>query len=105
MKRDKKTSRKEDLFFSTSLRLLLRGHLHSPRYDLYTNPNHRGIVQLAAGAAYETSKYPNSYHLVEVSPSRGKARIFPRFWNQHKRNWAPDFNVFEAESGELNMVF
>lgn len=87
-----------------SVGLVLRGHLHEGRHDYRQSARHAGVLELAAGACYEASEYPNSYHLIEIwpdAPEQRRARIHPRFWNPSRREWQPDLNVFGGPSGEL----
>lgn len=84
--------------------LVLRGHLHDARYDYQQSPRHGGVLELAAGACYETSQYPNSYHVIEIRPdmpAERRARIYPRFWDHTRREWQADLNVFGGSWGEL----
>jgi hypothetical protein len=84
--------------------LVLRGHLHDARHDYRQSPRHDGVLELAAGACYESSQYPNSYHLIEIrpdAPAARRARVHPRFWDRTRRAWRPDLNVFGGPWGDL----
>jgi hypothetical protein len=84
--------------------LVLRGHLHDARHDHRQSPRHDGVLELAAGASYESSEYPNSYHLIEIrpdAPAARRARVHPRFWDRTRRAWRPDLNVFGGPWGDL----
>lgn len=83
-----------------SASLVLRGHLHDVRHTFTQSTHHGGVLELAAGACYESSRWPNSYHLVELFPWTGQARIHPRHWDPHRRGWQPDYNLFHASYGE-----
>jgi predicted MPP superfamily phosphohydrolase len=84
--------------------LVLRGHLHDPHFDYRQSPRHDGVLELAAGACYESSQHPNSYHLIEIrpdAPRERRARVHPRFWDRARRAWQADLNVFGGPAGEL----
>jgi predicted MPP superfamily phosphohydrolase len=84
--------------------LVLRGHLHDARYQHGQSPRHGGVLELAAGACYETSQVANSYHLIEIPPAPSgehRVRIHPRRWEPARREWRPDLNVFGGPFGEL----
>jgi hypothetical protein len=86
--------------------LVLRGHLHGARYDYRQSPHHDGVLELAAGACYESSQYSNSYHLIEIrpdAPSERRARVHPRCWDRARRAWQADLNLFRGPWGELPM--
>jgi predicted phosphodiesterase len=84
--------------------LILRGHLHEERHDYRESVRHGGVLELAAGACYESSEHPNSYHLVELwprAPRERRARVHVRHWDPTRRDWRPDLNAFGAPWGEL----
>ena len=84
--------------------LILRGHLHEERHDYRASARHGGLLELAAGACYETSEHANSYHLIELwpqAPRERRARVHVRYWNPARRDWQPDLNAFGAPWGEL----
>jgi hypothetical protein len=84
--------------------LILRGHLHEARHDYRQSARHDGVLELAAGACYETSEHPNSYHLVELwpaAPRERRARVHVRYWDPARRDWCPELNAFGAPWGEL----
>jgi hypothetical protein len=84
--------------------LILRGHLHEARHDYRQSVRHDGVLELAAGACYETSEHPNSYHLVELwpaAPRERRARVHVRSWDPARRDWRPELNAFGAPWGEL----
>jgi hypothetical protein len=84
--------------------LILRGHLHEERHDYRASARHGGVLELAAGACYESSEHPSSYHLVELwprSPQERRARVHVRHWDPARRDWRPDLNAFGAPWGEL----
>jgi predicted MPP superfamily phosphohydrolase len=84
--------------------LILRGHLHEERHDYRESVRHGGVLELAAGACYETSEHPNSYHLIELwprAPRERRARVHVRYWDPARRDWRPDLNAFGAPWGEL----
>mgnify|MGYP002777816044 CR=1 FL=1 len=81
--------------------LVLRGHLHDAGQQLVQGNAHGVVQELAAGAAYESSLLPNSYHLLEARPRAGTLRIRPRFWDVRRREWRADRNLFDAEVHEV----
>jgi hypothetical protein len=84
--------------------LILRGHLHEERHDYHASARHGGVLELAAGACYESSEHPSSYHLVELwprAPQERRARVHVRYWDPARRDWRPDLNAFGAPWGEL----
>jgi hypothetical protein len=84
--------------------LILRGHLHEERHDYRASARHGGVLELAAGACYESSEHPSSYHLVELwprAPQERRARVHVRYWDPTRRDWRPDLNAFGAPWGEL----
>jgi predicted MPP superfamily phosphohydrolase len=84
--------------------MVLRGHLHEPRYDYRESTRHAGLIELAAGACYETSQHPNSFHLIELrprAPKERRARIHVRYWDPARRDWRADRNAFDGDHGEL----
>jgi predicted MPP superfamily phosphohydrolase len=84
-----------------SASLVLRGHLHDTRHTFTQSTHHGGVLELAAGACYENSRWPNSYHLIELFPRSGRARIHPRYWDAHRRDWQPDHNLFGKTAAEM----
>jgi predicted MPP superfamily phosphohydrolase len=84
--------------------VVLRGHLHESRYDYRESTRHAGLIELAAGACYETSQHPNSYHLIELrprAPKQRRARIHVRYWDPARRDWRAERNAFDGDFGEL----
>lgn len=84
--------------------VVLRGHLHESRYDYRESTRHAGLIELAAGACYESSQHPNSYHLLELrprAPRPRRARIHVRYWDPARRDWRADRNAFDGDHGEL----
>jgi 3',5'-cyclic AMP phosphodiesterase CpdA len=82
--------------------IVLRGHLHEADHAMQSSPAHPGMIEIAAGATYETSRYSNAYHFITVRLDQKKVRIYPRHWDTQRRDWTADLNVFQAESGELS---
>ncbi len=84
--------------------VVLRGHLHESRYDYRESTRHAGLIELAAGACYESSQHPNSYHLLELrprAPRERRARVHVRYWDPARRDWRADRNAFDGDHGEL----
>ena len=83
--------------------VILRGHLHESAAIAYQAANHDSVIELAAGACYESSTLPNSYQLIELHTENRVLRHFPRFWNPAKRLWQAELNMHEGESGDYTM--
>lgn len=84
--------------------LVLRGHVHEAHHDYHQSVRHAGVLELAAGACYENSEHPNSYHLIELwprAPRERRARVHVRYWDPARRDWRPDHNVFGTAWAEL----
>lgn len=74
--------------------IVLRGHLHSEKaVEQKDHLNH--VVTLAAGSAYQGSKYPNGFQLIEVYAYDRKCRVIPYRWDSNKRRWHKSKDVFE----------
>lgn len=67
--------------------LLLRGHLHDPDYTLTTTPQHR-LIELPAGASYAGHRWPMSFQLVELDPTKARVRLYT--WHPAWDRWVPD---------------
>lgn len=71
--------------------LVLRGHLHEGEVALVRSPDpQRSCLELAAGCVYESSRYPNAFHWIELHPDPRRVRIRFRCWN--KGAWQVDRN-------------
>jgi predicted MPP superfamily phosphohydrolase len=77
--------------------IVLRGHLHVSSVDQILSSDHAGLVEIAAGACYESSRYPNAYSLIEVDPEAQEILVLPRVWNTRRRCWQADGNLFAGE--------
>lgn len=86
-----------------SSHILLRGHLHETRVEQISSSDHSGFVEIAAGACYETSRYPNEYHLIEADLRTREVRVRPRVWSSGRRAWQHDYNLFQGEVGRMQM--
>jgi predicted MPP superfamily phosphohydrolase len=82
-------------------RLVLRGHLHQAEGRAIHRPD-LAALELACGACYAGSKYPNAYHLVELdlharpsAPSMS-ARVHMRTWDGH--DWIADRNAYRGKA-------
>ena len=64
-------------------------------------PTHSDVVELAAGASYESSEAPLGYHLVTLNMNERKVLVHPRLWDKRRRDWIPDLNLFQGELGEF----
>jgi hypothetical protein len=65
--------------------------------DQILSSDHAGLVEIAAGACYESSRYPNAYSLIEVDPKAQEILVLPRVWNTRRRCWQADGNLFAGE--------
>ena len=83
--------------------LVLRGHLHEAEYVTQQSPMHGGVIEIAAGASYESSEYPNSYHFLAVDLDASKVRVYPRVWDKNRRDWTSDLNTFRGECGMFTL--
>jgi tetratricopeptide (TPR) repeat protein len=85
--------------------VLLRGHLHETDVEYAVTPN-GGMVQLAAGASYQTRLWPN--RAMYVTADATKLRVFPiRYEDTPTEIWTVDPSVFPdvAEyTGEVPLV-
>jgi tetratricopeptide (TPR) repeat protein/predicted phosphodiesterase len=85
--------------------VLLRGHLHETDVEYAATPN-GGMVQLAAGASYQTRLWPNRAMYVTVDAT--KLRIFPiRYEDTPTEIWTVDPSVFPDApeyTGEVALV-
>jgi hypothetical protein len=77
--------------------IVLRGHLHVSSVDQILSSDHAGLVEIAAGACYESSRYPNAYSLIEVDLEAQEIIVLPRVWNTRRRGWQADGNLFGGD--------
>ncbi|HET7502650.1 MAG TPA: metallophosphoesterase [Kofleriaceae bacterium] len=77
--------------------IVLRGHLHASSVDHILSSDHAGLVEIAAGACYESSRYPNAYSLIEADLNARQVLVLPRAWNPRRRCWQPDANLFGGD--------
>ncbi|MBC7975975.1 MAG: metallophosphoesterase [Myxococcales bacterium] len=73
--------------------IVLRGHLHVSSVEQIISSDHSGLVEIAAGACYESSRYPNAYSLIETNLKTRKVVVLPRVWNTRRRSWQADNNM------------
>lgn len=87
---------------SESVDVVLRGHLHET--DVHHVASHAGSnLMLAAGAAYNTSRWPNRALYVTVDGS--EARVYPiHYVDRPHRAWTLDTSVF-PRSADHTEVF
>lgn len=76
-------------------RLVLRGHLHQAEGRAIHRPD-LAALELACGACYAGSKYPNAYHLVELDLGAASARVHMRTWDGH--DWIADRNAYRGKA-------
>jgi len=77
--------------------IVLRGHLHVSSVEQIMSSDHAGLVEIAAGACYESSRYPNAYSLIEVDLKAREITVLPRIWNTRRRGWQADSNLFGGD--------
>jgi hypothetical protein len=79
--------------------ITLRGHLHQADGRAVRRPD-LAALELAAGASYAGSKYPNAYHLLEIDAVPGAppkaARVHMRRWDDH--DWLADRNAYRGHA-------
>lgn len=73
--------------------LVMRGHLHAADAWVDSRPDD-SFLEVAAGACYAGSKYPNSFQYLELDPILGKARLHLRIWDGH--DWVEDRNRYRG---------
>jgi tetratricopeptide (TPR) repeat protein/predicted phosphodiesterase len=79
----------------SSVDIVLRGHLHETEVEYITSVS-GGALHCAAGAAYQTRKWPNraAYCTLEG----GRLTVFPiRYEDQPREVWTVDPSLFPAE--------
>jgi len=77
--------------------VLLRGHLHETDVESVVSAN-GAALHIAAGAAYQTRKWPNRAIYATLEDQR--LRIFPiRYEDQPREVWTVDPSVFPSEPG------
>jgi hypothetical protein len=77
--------------------IVLRGHLHASSVEQIMSSDHAGLVEIAAGACYESSRYPNAYSLIEADLKAREIIVLPRVWNTRRRCWQADINLFGGD--------
>jgi calcineurin-like phosphoesterase family protein len=75
-----------------SFHLLLRGHLHSPRAECHRTMD-EGYIEVAAGALYAGSSWPNAFNLIEFQPPKNLVRIHTWLWSHGRWNVDYSFGV------------
>jgi predicted phosphodiesterase len=83
--------------------IVLRGHLHDAAHLQSQGSTHKDVIEIAAGASYESSQHPNAYHYLTIDPAQRRLRIFPRQWDRRRRDWSADLNLFQKEWGEFEL--
>jgi predicted MPP superfamily phosphohydrolase len=82
--------------------LVLRGHLHEGEVALVRAPDpKRSCLELAAGCVYESSRYPNAFHWIELHSDPRRVRILFRCWN--KGAWQVDRNQPNCPDGQAEI--
>ncbi|HEX9938592.1 MAG TPA: tetratricopeptide repeat protein [Longimicrobium sp.] len=77
--------------------VLLRGHLHESDVESTVSAS-GGFLHVAAGAAYQTRKWPN--RALYGTFDRGEVKVFPiRYEDQPREVWVVDPSVFPEDAG------
>lgn len=79
--------------FQNEYDLVLSGHLHSQSATSRVNPDN-DYLELAAGALYAGSSFPNAFQLIELDLTTREARV--HFYSWHKQQWIPDKNAYQS---------
>jgi predicted phosphodiesterase len=80
-----------------SVDFVLRGHLHESEVEDITSVGGR-VLHLAAGAAYQTRKWPNRAFYCSIEGPR--VTVFPiRYEDQPQEVWTVDPSLFPSEAG------
>ena len=79
--------------FESEYDLVLSGHLHSQSATSRVNPDN-GYLELAAGALYAGSSFPNAFQLIELDLATREARV--HFYCWHNQQWIPDKNAYQS---------
>lgn len=80
-------------YLERSFDLVLRGHLHRDKVRSISTPR-GGYVEIAAGAAYQGSQWPNGCFLGEVDSVERTLRLTPWAFGRSADPWALDPKVF-----------
>lgn len=84
--------------------IVLHGHLHEAESITQHRPMHGDVLELAAGASYDSSEFPNSYHFIKADLKAGTVEVYPRCWNNAHRDWIADLNLFQGRKGEFKLA-
>jgi 3',5'-cyclic AMP phosphodiesterase CpdA len=93
---------------------VLHGHMHQVGLLQTRTPDSDAFI-VAAGACYETRKYPNAYNYVQIDPGTGRGAVYLRtysdraggFWTKDTLNYrnVPDgvyhFSLVDRDNGVL----
>ena len=78
-----------------SVHILLRGHLHEPRVELVA-ASEGELLRCAAGASYQTSKWPN--RALYATRTENRLTIFPiKYEDSPRPLWTTDSGVFPRD--------
>lgn len=88
----------------TEFDFILSGHEHKADAIGRDLGFERTLYQLAAGALYEHTEYPNSFNAATIDLDKGLFTIF--FWNYHrdKGRWDIDTSVAYTRSGRIEFL-
>jgi len=79
-----------------SVQILLRGHLHKTRIDVVASAEGE-LLRFAAGAAYQTRKWPN--RALYATWDNDRVTIFPiRYEDAPRPTWTTDSSVFPHDA-------
>lgn len=82
-----------------ALEVLLHGHLHVTKAHAETFADGKGLLHLAAGAAYQPRKHPNAAHFGTVGDD-GALTVHPiRFEDSPQEIWTLDTSRLATEPG------
>jgi hypothetical protein len=76
---------------------ILRGHLHAASAALIVRPDTE-TLEVAAGASYAGSAYPNAYHWLEIDLDLRRVRVHMRTWDGV--DWIADRNAYAGKAKE-----
>jgi predicted phosphodiesterase len=83
--------------FKANIDFILRGHLHENEAETIVGSDSSTLF-IAAGASYQTRKYPNTALFVQVKYDERRVRIFPIHYIDRPREiWTVDPSLFPDE--------
>lgn len=91
---------KESIYKNSNI--VMKGHQHKLKEAIIERPNKK-ILEIACGSCYENSKYPNSYHLLELDFKNKTATVYLRTWDG--TCWITDRNRFQGAAPKGKIKF